>query len=85
MNDVRPISVTIHQDKEVMPCICTEVNSQLLKWPSRRGFESNGLPRVRREMIVQDETILSILLSNPGQYTIKRAHCLVRTNPWCDS
>ena len=52
MNDVRPISITIHQDKKVMPCICTEVNSQLLKWPSRRGFESNGLPRVRREMIL---------------------------------
>ena len=46
------------------------------------GLKAMGSHRVRRDWhCLQDEMILSISLSNPGQYTIKRALCLVRTTP----
>ena len=28
-------------------------------------------------------TMFSMLLSMPGQYTVRRALCFVRTMPWC--
>ena len=70
-DDVRPIRETVDEDEVILSCVRAEVTSYFLEWTTWFGFKGDWFTW----------TMLSILLSIPGQYTVSLALCLVRTAP----